>query len=96
MAVGVGSTYAMMLDITSSNFNKLYLYYSNEVNQAVQQQGKNVLNYMTIKVMRAIKKQTIRIYINYLQKCPNFTQEQAQYILKRFIFPLGTLLKDFH
>ena len=50
---------------------------------------------MTVKIMRSIKKQVIKIYIKYLQKCVNLNPEQANYILSVFIFPLGTLLKDF-
>jgi hypothetical protein len=45
--------------------------------------------------MRAIKKQAIKIYVRYLEKCNDLNPQQAQYILTNFIFPLGTLLKDF-
>lgn len=45
--------------------------------------------------MRAIKKQVIKVYIKYLEKCTDLNAQQAQYILNTFIFPLGNLLKDF-
>ena len=50
----------------SDNFNKLYLFYSGEINGAVSQNGKNVLNYMTIKIMRTIKKQVVKVYLRFL------------------------------
>ena len=37
----------------------------------------------------------IKIYIKYLQKCNNLNEQQADYVLKNFIFPLGNLLEDF-
>ena len=95
VATGVGNQYALFLQEMSPVFNKLYLYYSNEVNEAVKNSNINVLNYITIKVMRSIKKQVIKVYIKYLTKCVNLSMEQANYILNSFIFPLGTLLKDF-
>ena len=95
LAVGVGSSYAMMLDITSSNFNKLYLYYSNEVNQTVNQTGKHVLNFMTVRSMRQIKKEVIKVYTRLLEKCNDLSYPQANHILNNFIFPLGELLLDF-
>lgn len=45
--------------------------------------------------MRAIKKQVVKIYIRFLEKCNDLNPQQAEYILSIFIFPLGTLLKDF-
>lgn len=42
--------------------NKIYLYYSAEVTLAVNQNGKNVLNFMTIRNMRYVKKGIIKIY----------------------------------
>mgnify|MGYP003502273203 CR=1 FL=1 len=50
---------------------------------------------MVVKTMRAIKKHAIKIYIRYLEKCNDLNQEQAVYVLNTFVFPLGTLLKDF-
>ncbi len=50
----------------ADNINKLYLFYSAEVNLAVNQNGKNILNYMTYKTMRNIKKQVIKVYLRFL------------------------------
>ena len=50
---------------------------------------------MTVKMMRNIKRQVIKIYIRYLQKCGDLDQPKSQYILENYIFPLGTLLQDF-
>lgn len=50
----------------ADNINKLYLFYSTEVNVAVAQNGKNILNYMTYKTMRNIKKQVIKVYLRFL------------------------------
>jgi hypothetical protein len=36
--------------------NSLYLFYEKEVNIAVNLNGKNVLNFMTIRNMRMVKK----------------------------------------
>jgi hypothetical protein len=79
----------------SDNLNKLYLFYSNEVNAAVNQSGKNILNYMTIRVMRTIKKQIVKIYLKFLEKCNNLDQIAANYILGQIVMPLGDLLEDF-
>ena len=56
IATGAGQPYLVLLQEMADNFNKLYLFYSNQVNTAVNQSGKNILNYMTIKMMRTIKK----------------------------------------
>lgn len=56
LATGVGRNYALMLDQISDSMNKVYLYYSMEINMAVAQQGKNVLNFMTVKAMRMVKR----------------------------------------
>ncbi len=56
LATGVGRNYALMLDQISDSMNKVYLYYSMEINTAVAQQGKNVLNFMTVKAMRMVKR----------------------------------------
>lgn len=79
----------------SGNLNKLYLFYSNEVNSAVNQSGKNILNYMTIRVMRTIKKQIVKIYLRFLERCNNLDQNSANYILGNIVMPLGDLLEDF-
>lgn len=95
LATGVGQQYALFLQNISEIINKLYLYYSQQVNEAVEKQGKNSLNFVVVKAMRAIKKQVIKIYARYLEKCNDLSKHQADYILSNFIFPLGTLLKDF-
>ena len=95
LATGVGNQYALILQEMSAVFNKLYLFYSKEVNDSVLKNGKNMLNYLTVKAMRSIKKQVIKIYIKYLQKCNNLNEQQANYILSNFIYPLGNLLQDF-
>ena len=79
----------------SGNLNKLYIFYSNEVNSAVNQSGKNILNYMTIRVMRTIKKQIVKIYLRFLERCNNLDQNSANYILGKIVMPLGDLLEDF-
>ena len=56
IATGAGQPYLVLLQEMADSFNKLYLFYSNQVNNAVNQSGKNILNYMTIKMMRTIKK----------------------------------------
>ena len=95
LATGIGQQYALLLQELAPVINNIYLYYSKEVNEAVAEKGKNVLNYMTIKTMRSIKKEVIKIYLKYLEKCNNLNNDQAGYILDSFIFPLGNLLKDF-
>lgn len=95
LATGVGNQYALLLQELAPTMNKLYLYYSKEVNDSIAQNGKNVLNYLTVKAMRSIKKEAIKVYIRYLQKCVQLNEQQAHYILSNFVFPLGTLLEDF-
>lgn len=95
LATGVGQPYLMMLQEMADSFNKLYLYYSNEVNTAVSQNGKNILNYMTIRVMRTIKKDIVKIYLRFLEKCNNINPDSCTYILNNIIVPLGALLEDF-
>ena len=95
VAVGVGSTYAMLLDHICGNFNKLYLHYSNEVNQSVNQNGMHILNFMTIRSMRQIKKEVIKVYTRLLERCNDLTLPQAQHILNNFIYQLGDMLVDF-
>ena len=95
LATGIGQQYALLLQELAPTFNSLYLFYSKEVNSIVLEKGKNLLNYMTIKAMRSVKKEVIKIYLKYLQKCNNLSPDQAKYILDTFIFPLGNLLKDF-
>lgn len=50
---------------------------------------------MTVKTMRMVKKQIIKVYTRMLEKCSDLTFEQASHILNTFIFPLGELLNDF-
>lgn len=85
----------IMLQEMADNLNKLYLFYSGEVNAAVNQNGKNILNYMTIRVMRTIKKQIVKIYMRFLEKCNNLDQNSANFILGQIVMPLGDLLQDF-
>lgn len=55
-----------------------------------------MLNYVTVRIMRAIKKEIIRVYIRLLEKCNDLTPMLSERILVQFVFPLGPLLKDFH
>jgi hypothetical protein len=66
LATGVGRNYALMLNLISDTMNKVYLYYSMEINLVVVQQGKNVLNFMTVKAMRMVKKEIIKVYTRML------------------------------
>ena len=95
LATGVGKNYALMLSHINETMNKVYIYYSMEINEMVRQQGKNVLNFMTVKMMRLVKKGIIRVYTHMLTKCSELTYEQGNHILNNFIFPLGELLNDF-
>jgi hypothetical protein len=54
--VGVGRNYALLLDLIHETINKFYLFYSSEVNAAVNLNGKHVLNFMTVRNMRLVKK----------------------------------------
>lgn len=53
--------------------NKFYLFYSAEVNTAVNMNGKNVLNFMTVRNMRLIKKEVIKVYTRMLERCHELT-----------------------
>ena len=75
--------------------NKVYLYYSMEVTQAVAQQGKNVLNFMTVKTMRNVRREIIKVYTRALEHAHPLDLHHAHYMLSTFIFPLGELLSDF-
>jgi peroxiredoxin family protein len=95
IATGVGYRYAVMLDLLSDSMNKLYLYYANEVNAAVATTGKHVLNFMTVRAMRLVKKEVIKVYTRMLEKANDINYQQATHFLNKFIFPLGELLTDF-
>lgn len=69
LAVGVGKNYALLLNHLSETMNRLYLFYSAEVNTAVSQNGKHVLNFMTVRNMRLVKKQIIKVYTRMLERC---------------------------
>ncbi len=56
LATGVGTNYSNLLNIINTTMNQLYLYYSVEITTIVNQQGKNVLNFMTVKAMRMVKR----------------------------------------
>ena len=47
--------------------NSLYLFYEKEVNMAVNIQGNNVLNSMTIRNMRMVKNKLSRVYTRMLE-----------------------------
>lgn len=66
LAIGIGQQYALFLQNISEVINKLYVFYSDKVNESIEKQGKNSLNYVTVKSMRAIKKHALKIYIRYL------------------------------
>lgn len=66
LATGVGSNYALLLNLINVTMNQLYLYYSVEINTVVSQQGKNVLNFMTVKAMRMVKREIIKVYTRML------------------------------
>jgi len=56
LATGIGNNYSNLLNIINTTMNQLYLYYSVEITTIVSQQGKNVLNFMTLKAMRMVKR----------------------------------------
>ena len=95
LAVGVGRNYALLLDSLADTMNKFYLFYSCEVNSSVSINGKHVLNFMTVRNMRVVKKEVIKVYTRMLQRCDELTYAQATHILNNFIIPLGELLSDF-
>ncbi len=95
LATGVGRNYAVLLNLIYDTMNNVYLYYSLEISNMVADQGKNVLNFMTVKTMRMVKKEIIKVYTRMLEKCNDLTFQQANHILNTFIFPLGELLHDF-
>ena len=66
LALGVGKNYSLYLNIISATMNRLYLFYSAEVNAAVNLNGKHVLNFMTVRNMRLVKKQIIKVYTRML------------------------------
>jgi hypothetical protein len=82
----------MLLQELADNFNKLYLYYSGEVNAAVAQNGKNILNFMSVRMMRTIKKEVLKVYHKFFDKCNNINFESCSYMLNTIIVPLGSLL----
>lgn len=75
--------------------NSLYLFYEKEVNMAVNLNGKNVLNFMTVRNMRMVKKQVIKVYTRMLEKSTDLSYDEANTILVNFIYPLGELLTGF-
>lgn len=77
MSTGIGQQYALFLQNIAEVINKLYLYYSDQINEAIQKQGKSCLNFVVFKSMRAIKKQVIKIYIRFLEKCNDLNPHQA-------------------
>jgi hypothetical protein len=95
MAVGVGRNYALLLNMMNETMNNFYLFYSNEVNTAVTVNGIHVLNFMTVRNMRLVKKQIIKVYTRMLERCNDLNFQQATHILNNFIYPLGELLNDF-
>ena len=95
LAVGVGRNYALMLNLISSTMNKFYLFYSGEVSSAVSINGKHVLNFMTVRNMRLVKKEIIKVYTRMLERCNELNVNQANHILSNFIYPLGELLNEF-
>lgn len=50
---------------------------------------------MTIRIMRTIKKEIVKIYLKFLEKCNNINLDSSTYILLNIIVPLGALLEDF-
>lgn len=95
LAVGVGKNYALLLTFLSDSMNKLYLFYSAEVNTAVSLNGKHILNFMTFRNMRLVKKQIIKVYTRMIERCNDLNVQHASNILNSFIYPLGELLNDF-
>jgi len=89
LATGVGRNYVLFLNLIRTSMNNIYLYYSQEINLAVAQQGKNVLNFMTVKSMRLVKRQILKVYTRLIEKCDELSSQHAQDILTMFIYPLG-------
>lgn len=54
--------------------------------------GKHVLNFMTVRNMRLVKKEIIKVYTRMLERCNELNLNQANHILSNFIYPLGELL----
>ena len=79
----------------NETMNRLYLFYSAEVNNAVSTNGKHILNFMTFRNMRLVKKQIIKVYTRMLERCNDIQAQHANHILNTFIYPLGELLNDF-
>ena len=71
LASGIGQSYLMLLEEIMESINKLYLYYSMQVNATVNQNGKGHLNYMTVRIMRTLKKEIIKVYLKFMEKCDN-------------------------
>jgi len=49
--------------------NDIYKYYSQLISAQVKQQGKAVLNYSTVKRLRAIRKDVIKLYVCFFHWC---------------------------
>ncbi len=95
LAKSIGQEYIVFLEIIAEQINKLYLFFSAEIETTVKNNGKNYLNYMSVKLMRAVKKEAIKIYIRFIENCDHLDSAKAEYILNKIIFPLGDLLEDF-
>lgn len=50
---------------------------------------------MTVKAMRMVKREIIKVYTRMLEKCNDLSSQHAESILNTFIFPLGELLDEF-
>lgn len=44
---------------------------------------------MTVRSMRMVKKEVIKVYTRMLEKSSDLTFDQANYILNKYIYPLG-------
>lgn len=85
LAFSIGLPYGSFLIQFNDSLNKLFLYYCTETERAVETQGKQVLNFLTVKRMKAIGKEILRLYTTYINKCVNITGNEAISVISSFV-----------
>ncbi|KAL4493983.1 hypothetical protein ABPG72_022000 [Tetrahymena utriculariae] len=92
----VGFCYVFILGQISLGMNEIYKFYSQNINSQVQQVGKQVMNYSTVKKQRTIRKDIIKLYICFFKWCRKDTPLfQPTTVAQSLIEPLQQLLIDY-
>jgi len=95
LAYSIGLPYGSFLVQFNDTLNKLFIYYCTETENQVEAHGKLVLNYLTVKRMKTISKEILKLYNTYIGRSSISNITEANSVIDSFVLPLVNFLPTF-